>query len=78
MEIKGVGEWETSTPKVGLTTSSDHSVDVQHAVVVCRAVIVASSGDSSLLERCGRSVDIEDAISEGSGGIVASSGEGSM
>ena len=43
MEIKIGGEWEMSTAKVALTTSCDHSVDVQHAIVVSRAVIFASS-----------------------------------
>ena len=67
------GQWEMSTPTVGLTTSCDHSIDVQCAVVVSRAAICASSGEGSLLG----SVDIEDAVSVWSGGISVSLGEGS-
>ena len=37
-----------STSEIRLTTSGDHSVDVQHAVVVGRAVIFESSGEGSL------------------------------
>ena len=51
MEIKVGGEWETSTPKVGLTTGCDQSVDVQHAVVVSRAAICAPWGEGSLFVR---------------------------
>ena len=47
-----------STTKVGLTTLCDHSVDVQHAVAVSRAVLFASSGEGSLFVKCTRSVDI--------------------
>ena len=47
-----------NTPKVGLTTSSDHTVDEQHAVVVSRAVIFVSSGEGGLVEMCARSVAI--------------------
>ena len=49
MEIKVGREWDTSTPKVGLTTSSDYSVDVQHGVAVGKTIIFASSGEGSLL-----------------------------
>ena len=74
MKIKVGGEWETSTPKVGLTMGCDHSVDVQHTVAVSRAVIFASSSEGSLL---GVSVDIEGGVILSRSGSIASSGEGS-
>ena len=47
MEMKVGGEEETSTPTVGVTTSCDHCVDVQHAGVVSSAVICAFSVEGS-------------------------------
>ena len=75
MEVKVGGEGDTSTPEVGLTTGSDHSVDVQHSIGVSRAVIFASSGKGSLV---GESVDIKGGVKIRSGDFVASSGEGSL
>ena len=75
MEVKVGVKGDTSTPEVGLTTSCDHSVDVQYVVTVEGAVIFASSGEGSLL---GKSVDIEEAVNVSSGDIVASLGEGSL
>ena len=78
MKIEVGRKWETSTHKVGLTTGCDHSVDVQHAVPVSRAVIFASSGEGSLLRGGGGgSVDIEGVVIVNISGIVASSCEGS-
>ena len=48
MEMKVGGEWETRTPTVGVTTSCDDCVDVQHPVVVSRADICASLHEGSL------------------------------
>ena len=73
MEIKVGGEWNMSTSKVGLATSSDSSIDVQHAVVVSKADIFASLGEGSMV---GESMD---GVVEGScGTFVASSGEGRL
>ena len=49
MEMNVGGQWETSTPTVGVTKRYDHSVDIQHGVVVSRAAICASSGEGSLV-----------------------------
>ena len=78
MEINVGGEWEMSTPKIGLTTGCNHSVNVQHAVVVSRAAICASSGEGSLLGRYTWTVDIEEAAIVSRSDIVASSGDGSL
>ena len=74
MEIKVGGEWKMSTPKVGLTTSGNRCIDVQHAVVVSRAVIFASSGEGSVV---GESMDIKGVVQISHGNFTASSGEGS-
>ena len=49
MEVKIRRKWDASASEIWLTTGGDHSVDVQHAVVVSRAVIFASSGDEELV-----------------------------
>ena len=78
MEVKIGGKGNTSAPEVGLTMGCDHSVDVQHAIVVSRAVVFASSDERSLLERYTRTVDIEGAAIVGRSAFVASSVECSL
>ena len=69
---------ETSTPEVWLSTSCDHSVDIQHAGIVSRAVRSASSGHVGLAMNCALSVDIQHAVTVNRAVICASSGEGSL
>ena len=74
MEIKVEGEWNTSTSEVWLTTSRDHSIEVQHAVV-SRAVIFASSGEGNMF---GESMSLEGVVKVSPGNFIASSGVRSL
>ena len=72
MDIKVGGEWNTSTSEVWLTTSGDHSIEVQHAVFVSRAVILASSGEGSMFRE---SMSLEEVAKVSLVNFIGSSGE---
>ena len=75
MEIKVGGERDTSTSKVGLTTSGDRFIEVQLAVIVSRAVNCASSGEGSMVRE---SMDVEGVLRLSPDDFVTSSGGGSL
>ena len=75
MEIKVGGEWNTSTSEVWLTSNSDRSIEVQHDVIVSRAVMFASSGESSMFRE---SMALKGVVKVSPGNFVGSSREGSL
>ena len=78
MEIKVGGEWNTSTSEVWLTTSGDCSIEVQHAGVVSRAVIFASSVEGSMFRESMESMALEGVVKVSTGNFVRSLCEGSL
>ena len=60
---------------VGLTTSGDHFVEVQHAVIVSRVVNCASSGEGRVVRE---SMDVEGAVRFSPDDFVTSSGGGRL
>ena len=75
MEVKVGGEWNASTSKVGLATSSDLSVEVQHDVVMVRAGLVAPSSVGRMVKE---SMAFEDVGAVSPANCVATSREGSL